>query len=80
DPLVHHGHHFGRTVHSFCSIQTLLTNGIMSMAEDVDMDSLSAIERKELEVFRKLMKMVPSLEAHLMASLEDEVIDIADLV
>ena len=37
-------------------------------------------ERKELEVFHKLMKMVPGLEARLMASSEDEVIDIADLV
>ncbi|KIM51940.1 hypothetical protein SCLCIDRAFT_80872, partial [Scleroderma citrinum Foug A] len=80
DPLVHHGCHFSRTVHSFCSIQTLLTNGIMSMAEDIVMDSLSAIEWKELEVFRELMKMVPGLEARLMASSEDEVIDIADLV
>ncbi|KIM66056.1 hypothetical protein SCLCIDRAFT_111676, partial [Scleroderma citrinum Foug A] len=80
DPLVHHRCHFGQTVHSFCSIQTLLTNSIMSMAEDVDMDSLSAIEQKELEVFCELMKMVPGLEAHLMASSEDEVIDTADLI
>ena len=37
-------------------------------------------ERKELQVFHELMKMVPSLEACLVASSEDEVIDIADLV
>ena len=41
---------------------------------------LCSSEWKELEIFHELMKMVPSLEAHLMASLEDEVIDIADLV
>ena len=43
DPLVHHGHHFGRAVHSFCSIQTLLTNGIVSLAEESEAESLSAV-------------------------------------
>ena len=28
DPLVHHGRHFGRTVHAFCNVQTLITNGL----------------------------------------------------
>ena len=37
-------------------------------------------ERKELQVFHELVKMVPSLEARLVASSEDEVIGIADLV
>ena len=97
DPLVHHGRHFGRMVHSFCRIQMLLTNGIATMAEDSDTDSLSTAwvldklytqlmsmlsfrERKEFEVFRELLRMVPSLEACLMASSEDEVIHIAELV
>ena len=43
DPLVHHGRHFGRTVHSFCSVQTLLTNGIVSLAEESEAESLSAV-------------------------------------
>lgn len=33
DPLVHHGRHFGRTVHALCNIQALLTNGIQRMGE-----------------------------------------------
>ena len=33
DPLVHHGRHFGRVVHAFCNVQTLLTNGMTIMAE-----------------------------------------------
>jgi len=95
--LVHHGRHFGRTVHLFCSIQTLLTNGILSMAEESEANSLSAAyvaflasgqpfwppdhrEQKELEVFCELLKMVPTLEAWLMQSSEEEVINIADLV
>ena len=32
--MVHHGCHFGRAVHTFCSIQTLLTNSIVHMGED----------------------------------------------
>ena len=36
DPLVHHGRHFGRVVHCFCNIQTLLTNGIALMGERAD--------------------------------------------
>jgi hypothetical protein len=31
DPLVHHGRHFGRAHHAFCSINTLLNNGIQRM-------------------------------------------------
>ena len=41
DPLVHRGRHFGRAVHTFCSIQTLLTNGIIHMGED-DVELLPA--------------------------------------
>ena len=33
DPLVHHGRHFGRTVHVFCTISALLNNGILRMGE-----------------------------------------------
>ncbi|KIM62288.1 hypothetical protein SCLCIDRAFT_119773, partial [Scleroderma citrinum Foug A] len=79
DPLVHCGHHFGCAVHTFCSIQTLVTNGTIHMGED-DAELLSAIEWKELAIFCELLKMVPRLEAWLMESLEDEVISISDLV
>jgi len=43
DPLAHHGRHFGCVVHAFCSIQTLLTNGILRMGEEPDMELLSAV-------------------------------------
>ena len=36
DPLVHHGHYFGRTLHAMTNIQTLLTNGILRMGELAD--------------------------------------------
>ena len=42
DPLVHHGRHFGCAICSFCSMHTLLTNGIKSMVEELDLGSLSA--------------------------------------
>jgi hypothetical protein len=29
DPLVHHGRHFGRTVHALCRVHAVLNNGIL---------------------------------------------------
>jgi hypothetical protein len=29
DPLVHHGRHFGRTIHALCRVHSLLTKGLM---------------------------------------------------
>ncbi|KAF8221314.1 hypothetical protein L208DRAFT_1328528 [Tricholoma matsutake] len=34
DPFVHYGRHFSQTVHAMCSIQALLTNGIVRMGEE----------------------------------------------
>jgi hypothetical protein len=44
DPLVHHGRHFGRTVHAMCNVQALLTNGILLLGEDMEVaeESLTA--------------------------------------
>ena len=36
DPLVHHGRHFGRTVHALCNMHTLLTNGVLRLVELAD--------------------------------------------
>jgi hypothetical protein len=33
DPLVHYGRHFGRTLHVFCTVGALLSNGILRMGE-----------------------------------------------
>jgi len=30
---VHHGRHFGRTVHALCTVHALLTNGILHVGE-----------------------------------------------
>lgn len=49
DPLVHHGRHFGRAIHAFCSVQTLLTNGIVMMSD---------LDGRELETFPE--RCVPS--------------------
>ena len=36
DPLVHHGRHFGRTVHALCNIRLLLSNGVPRLRELAD--------------------------------------------
>lgn len=33
DPLIHHGRHFGRSLHALCNIQSLITNGILRTIE-----------------------------------------------
>ena len=44
DPLVHHGQHFGHAVHTFCNLQTLLVNGLITMgSDDADLESLTAM-------------------------------------
>ena len=36
DPLVHHGRHFGRTVHAMCNVQALVTNSLLRMADGAE--------------------------------------------
>ncbi|EGO04598.1 hypothetical protein SERLA73DRAFT_44873 [Serpula lacrymans var. lacrymans S7.3] len=33
NPLVHHGQHFGQTIHALCNVQTLLMNRIVWLRE-----------------------------------------------
>ena len=33
DPLIHHGRHFGRTVHAMCNVQVLIINGLLHLSE-----------------------------------------------
>jgi hypothetical protein len=44
DPLVHHGRHFGRTVHAMCNVQALITNALLLLNEDGEVaeESLTA--------------------------------------
>ncbi|KAJ3546955.1 hypothetical protein NMY22_g1848 [Coprinellus aureogranulatus] len=79
DPLVHHGRHFGRTVFAFANMQALLLAGL---AMDQDEPPETQQERREYRVFRKLLKMVPSLEERLLAESTDEgeVLEIAALL
>lgn len=80
DPLVHHGRHFGRTVHAMCNIQALVTNGILRMAAEVSEESLTSQERREFCVFRKLLGMVPHFEDRLIESSDREAMGMADLI
>ncbi|KIM51927.1 hypothetical protein SCLCIDRAFT_1224132, partial [Scleroderma citrinum Foug A] len=61
---------------------TLITNGIVLMSEDVDIndESLTAIEWKEYAVFKELLHMVPSLETRLVESSEETVTTMAELI
>ncbi|KAI5994386.1 hypothetical protein EDD15DRAFT_2387764 [Pisolithus albus] len=82
DPLVHRGRHFGRAVHAFCNVPTLLTNGIVLLSEGRGdaLDSLTVDKRKEFVAFQELLRAVPGLEPRLMGSSEEEVIKIGELI
>lgn len=36
DPLIHHGRHFGRTVHALCSVHSVILNGVLRQGELAD--------------------------------------------
>ncbi|KAF9236160.1 hypothetical protein BU15DRAFT_89305 [Melanogaster broomeanus] len=71
DPLVHHGQHFGRAVHAFCNVQTLISNGLVHMAHE---------EEEEMMTAAYLFQMVPGLKCQLIDSSEEEVMAITDLI
>ena len=44
DPLVHHGQHFGCAIHTFCNLQTLLVNELITMGSNAaDLKSLTTM-------------------------------------
>ncbi|KJA14013.1 hypothetical protein HYPSUDRAFT_150876 [Hypholoma sublateritium FD-334 SS-4] len=83
DPLVHHGRHFGRTIHALCNVHALINNGIVRMGERSEEpdEAFTAQERREHKVFLSLLKSVPGLEDRIMTTeSEEEVQNIAMLL
>ncbi|KJA15039.1 hypothetical protein HYPSUDRAFT_109097, partial [Hypholoma sublateritium FD-334 SS-4] len=70
DPLVHHGHHFGRTIHALCNIHALINNGIIRMGERSEEpdEAFTPQELREHSIFLALLKSVPGLEERLMSA------------
>ncbi|KAG1880677.1 hypothetical protein C8R48DRAFT_744863 [Suillus tomentosus] len=63
DPLISHGHHFGRTVFALYNYPSLLTNGILRLEqlEDNPLDDFPAEEQREHHVFKQLLDSYPGL-------------------
>ncbi|GBE89789.1 hypothetical protein SCP_1701140 [Sparassis crispa] len=82
DPLVHHGHHFGRTVHTLTNVQALITNGLLRMSELAEQpeDMFTNEERREHKIFVTLLQMIPGLEERLINGSEEEVAVVASLI
>ncbi|KAI0055207.1 hypothetical protein BV25DRAFT_1873190 [Artomyces pyxidatus] len=82
DPLVHHGRHFGRTVHAMTNFKALITKGLLRMGElaDEPEDSFSAEERREHAIFNTLLQSIPGLEDRLMNGSAEEVAIISELL
>ncbi|KAF8329620.1 hypothetical protein F5887DRAFT_896688, partial [Amanita rubescens] len=81
-PFVHHGRHFSRTVHAMCNVQALIANCLLFGQDgDVILEGLTSQQRKELNVFQKLLEMVPHLQERLTESSElEEYMTIADSI
>ncbi|KAJ8595139.1 hypothetical protein M405DRAFT_728593 [Rhizopogon salebrosus TDB-379] len=82
DPLVSHGHHFGRTVFALCNYPSLLTNGILRLEqiEDTPLEEFSAEEQREHRVFEQLLESYPGLLERLKNGSEEEILHVGELV
>ncbi|KJA14950.1 hypothetical protein HYPSUDRAFT_142490 [Hypholoma sublateritium FD-334 SS-4] len=79
DPLVHHGRHFGRSIHALCNMHALINNGIIRLGERAE--DPEEEEQKEQKVFCALLKSVPGLEERLMgANSEEDIQSIAAML
>ncbi|RXW14922.1 hypothetical protein EST38_g10930 [Candolleomyces aberdarensis] len=69
DKLISYGRHFGRTIHSFCNMNTLVAEGQARINElilrGIEPEHLSQDEQRDHKIFRKLINLVPDLEARL---------------
>ncbi|KAH6874091.1 hypothetical protein BKA70DRAFT_1378942 [Coprinopsis sp. MPI-PUGE-AT-0042] len=79
DPLVHHGRHFRRTVYAFVNIYALIINGMVQEGDDEDAPE-EPQARREVRVYQKLLRMIPSLHQRLLDASEEEVIAIAAMI
>ncbi|KAF8228804.1 hypothetical protein L208DRAFT_1485369, partial [Tricholoma matsutake] len=79
DPLVHYRRHFSRAVHAMCSIQALLTNGILHMGEEGEVIEESLTPEQD-RAFQQLLHMVPHLLEHLMEASNEECMAVAELI
>ncbi|KAH6906981.1 hypothetical protein BKA70DRAFT_1372276 [Coprinopsis sp. MPI-PUGE-AT-0042] len=85
DPLVHHGRHFGRTIQTFCRVQTLIKNVNSSVSKLRQIgpqvpESLPTSERREHAIYEQLLKLVPGLEKRLCTGSDEDIFHVAELV
>ncbi|KAJ3526688.1 hypothetical protein NMY22_g10070 [Coprinellus aureogranulatus] len=84
DPLVGHGRHFGRTVRTFCRVQTMITNGLARTMQlelgRIDEEDLSPSEASEQRHYTSLLAMSAGLEERLNTGTEEDVIYVSTMI
>ncbi|TEB09971.1 hypothetical protein FA13DRAFT_1759839 [Coprinellus micaceus] len=84
DPLVSHGRHFGRTIHSFCRIFPLIKEGlsreVQFKAGLLRYTDLSNQELREHHIYKELVEAIPDLGERLLTSAEPEIHYIAEML
>ncbi|KAJ3522177.1 hypothetical protein NMY22_g12000 [Coprinellus aureogranulatus] len=86
DPLVGHGKHFGRTIRTFCHIQTIISQGL-SRTMHLELGRISEADLSYAprdiagqRLYRRLLALSPGLEERLNLGSEDEVHYIANMI
>ncbi|KAJ3494462.1 hypothetical protein NMY22_g20071 [Coprinellus aureogranulatus] len=84
DPLVGHGRHFGRSVHTFCRVHTLLTNSLARNMQ-LELGRITEAELSDVEVashrqYLRLLALSPGLEERLNTSSEGDLRYVADMI
>ncbi|TEB28677.1 hypothetical protein FA13DRAFT_1755807 [Coprinellus micaceus] len=88
DPLVGHGRHFGRTIRTFCRIQTLITNGLgrtmqLELGRVTESDLSPRICGSELcehRLYNSLLSLSPGLEERLNTGTEEDLIYVSTMI
>ncbi|KAG6904896.1 hypothetical protein DXG01_006417 [Tephrocybe rancida] len=81
-PLIAFGRHFGRTVHAFCRIRSLVDRGILLDLEmkTRPLNTFTFEERQEHRVYRQMLQMQPRLEEELISRPLEEMHQLCDLI
>ncbi|KZP23215.1 hypothetical protein FIBSPDRAFT_737788 [Athelia psychrophila] len=82
DPLIHYGRHFGRTVHTLCTISAIMTNGLLRLADDSNTpdEEYPPEDRRCFAVFCSLVELIPDLKRRLSEGSAEDALHIGTLV
>ncbi|KAG6912530.1 hypothetical protein DXG01_013962 [Tephrocybe rancida] len=85
DPLIHHGRHFGRTIHAFCRIHGIINNGII-IQDELDttgqLTKFTEDQKHHYKLFKQLLETqnVPYLKDTIFLASLERLQEISDML